>query len=276
MLGSPLPRPFSISPSLPRNSVLSRLPAFVWDFGVVLAVMGLYFLARGQAPSRIDAAVGLSLRLVNAERSLHIFREPALQQASIHLHWARELANVTYAYLHFPVMAVVGVWLWWRGRDRFIFMRNVMFVSMAIGIVFYYLLPAAPPRLLALNGHDLGFADTVFGGATAVKYAQPSLILNEYAAIPSYHFGWILMSAAAVWANTSNRVLRGLSAGMVVLMTWAIVASANHFFIDMVLGGIVIGISWSIARRLARSEEPVELVFAPVPVTTDPGNRHAA
>jgi hypothetical protein len=264
-------------PARTRASVQERLPVFLWDAVFVLAMMGLYFLARGQAPSRIDAAVALSLHLVRVEQALGIFQEPAIQDASLRFYWMKELANFTYAYLHFPVMAVVAVWLWWRGRERFLFLRNVMFISMGIGVAFYYLMPAAPPRLLAASGYDFGFSDTVFGGATAVRYAQPSLILNEYAAIPSYHFGWILMSAAAVWANTHNRVLRGLSAALVVLMTWAIVASANHFFIDMALGGLVIGISWSLARRWRGGERASELVLAPVSIPTEHrDNRYVA
>lgn len=251
------------------TSVAGRLPAFVWDIAVVLAVTGVYFLARGLAPARISSAVDLSLRLIHMERALGLFREPAIQEMSIRFHWTKELANFTYAYLHFPVMAAVGVWLWWRGRERFLFMRNVMFVSMVIGVMFYYLFPAAPPRLLAMNGYDFGFADTVFGGETSVKYAQPSLILNEYAAIPSFHFGWILMSAAAIWTNTHSRLLRGLAVALVILMTWAIVASANHFFIDMALGGIVIGISWIIVRWWMNIAPPADLTLAPAPVRGD-------
>jgi hypothetical protein len=79
---------------------------------------------------------------------------------------------------------------------------------------------------------------------------QPSLILNEYAAIPSFHFGWIALASAAVWINTSSRTLRVLAVLLTVLMTWAIVASANHFFFDMALGGIVILGSWQVAKRL--------------------------
>ncbi|MGK2964467.1 MAG: phosphatase PAP2 family protein [Tepidiformaceae bacterium] len=127
-----------------------------------------------------------------------------------------------------------------------------MFISMAIGVVFYYAFPAAPPRLMALHGYDLGFVDTVFGGDTAVNYAQPSLILNEYATIPSFHFGWIALASAAIWINTTSCTLRGAAVLLTVVMTWAIVASANHLFIDMVLGGLVIVISWHAARRFAR------------------------
>jgi hypothetical protein len=130
-------------------------------------------------------------------------------------------------------------------------MRNVMFISMLIGLVFYYAVPAAPPRLMAAHGYELGFIDTVFGGDTAVNYAQPSLILNEYAAIPSFHFGWIAMASAAIWVNTESRTLRTLAVLLTVVMTWAIVASANHLFVDMALGGAVVAIAWWGANRMA-------------------------
>ena len=238
-----------------RRTLPAQLARFLRDAALVLGVIGVYFLARGVAPARVEHAVTLTTGLVRLERALGLFVEPQIQDISIREHWVQETANFTYAYLHFPVLAVVGVWLWWRGRERFVFMRNVMFVSMAIGVVLYYLLPAAPPRLMALHGHDLGFTDTVFGGNTAVSYAQPSLIRNDYAAIPSFHFGWIALAAAAIWVNTRSRLLRAAAALLTVLMTWAIVASANHLFIDMALGGVVIAVSWGVALRLAPGAE---------------------
>src|SRR5581483_2467832 len=260
-----------------------RFALFGGDFAVIIVVMALYFLARGQAPTRVDESVGLTLRLIGLEKLLHVFVEPSLQHVSIEHHWMQETANYVYAYLHFPVMAAVGVWLWWRGRERFLFMRNVLFVSMGIGVAFYYLLPAAPPRLMALSGHDFGFVDTVFGGNTSVNYAHPSLIRNDYAAIPSFHFGWIALSAAAVWINTRNLVARGLAVTLVVVMAWAIVASANHLFIDMALGGLVVLASWRIARLLTgRSSVLVDAPLVPEPayavaqVTTSSGGRRVA
>ena len=241
-----------------------RWVAFLRDYAFVLVVVGIYFLARGVAPERIDSAVSLTTRLIAIEQSLDVFAEPRIQELSIRSHAVQEVANFIYAYLHFPVLAVVGVWLWWRGRERFLFMRNVMFVSMLIGVIFYYALPAAPPRLMALHGYDLGFTDTVFGGNTAVSYAQPSLIRNDYAAIPSFHFGWIALAAAAIWVNTRSRALRALAVLLSVAMTWAIVASANHLFIDMVLGGAVIAVSWAVASWLRRRTDEERTPPAPV------------
>ena len=207
-------------------------------------------LEEGQAGGDIQLALRVSDILIDIEKATFLFWEPTIQQVSLQAHWIQEFANGVYAYMHFPVLISVGLWLWFKRRNEFIFMRNVMFISMAFGLLFYYLLPAAPPRLLAANGYDLGFVDTVFGGNTSVSYAQPTYILNEYAAIPSFHFGWIALASAALWTNTRNWIVRAAAVLLSVVMSWAIVASANHFFIDMALGGLVILVSWYIARRM--------------------------
>ena len=231
---------------------LSWAPSFARDFAVAVAVILVYFLLRGQAPVNEALAFKVTGYLIDLEQSTETFWEPQIQAVSIKLHAIQEIANFVYAYMHFPVLGAVSAWLWFRGRQRFVFMRNVMFISMVFGLLFYYFLPAAPPRLLALHGYDLGFVDTVFGGNTSVSYAQPSLILNEYAAIPSFHFGWIALASAAIWVNTESRWLRALAVILSVVMSWAIVASANHFFIDMAMGAAVVAFSWYLARRLER------------------------
>jgi hypothetical protein len=248
--GASLSRPYSYPGTFALRGRLAPLAAFGRDFVVVVAVIGVYFLLRGQAPGRDGFAVSLTIHLVDFEKALHVFWEPTIQEWSIRYHPVQEFANGIYAYGHFPVLALVGAWLWFRGRERFTLMRNAMFISMVIGLAFYYILPAAPPRLMALHGYNLGFVDTVFGGNTSVQYAQPSLILNEYAAIPSFHFGWIALASAAIWVNTESRWLRVLAVAMSVVMAWAIVASANHLFFDMALGGVVVAVSWYFARRI--------------------------
>ena len=246
-------RQFQLPASFASGRPFTRLawaPRFARDFALVVSVILFYFLLRGQAGWDTNLAVRVTGYLIDFEKAMRIFWEPQVQQVSIHFHLVQEVANFVYAYAHFPVLIVVGAWLWFRGRHKFLFMRNVMFISMVIGLAFYFLLPAAPPRLMALNGYDLGFVDTVFGGNTAVSYAQPSIILNEYAAIPSFHFGWIAMASASIWVNTANRALRAIAVLMSLVMGWAIVASANHFFVDMALGVAVVAVSWVLAQRL--------------------------
>lgn len=244
---------------------VANVRLFAIDFAVVLGVIGIYFLLRGAAPTRIEASVETTNALIAFERATGTFWEPHVQDWSLQSGLLKEFANFVYAYMHFPVLAVVGAWTWTRGRERFTFVRNVMFISMAIGLVFYYAFPAAPPRLMALHGYDLGFTDTVFGGDTSVQYAQPSLILNEYAAIPSFHFGWIALASATIWVNTRSVTWRVLAVALTVVMTWAIVASANHLFIDMALGGLVVGVAWKSARLLEMRQRRPRIVLSPSP-----------
>jgi predicted PurR-regulated permease PerM len=56
--------------------------------------------------------------------------------------------------------------------------------------------------------------------------------------------------------NTRSVTLRSLAITLTIVMTWAIVASANHLFIDMALGGLVIAASWWIARRIESRRHP--------------------
>jgi len=108
---------------------------------------------------------------------------------------------------------------------------------------------------MAAHGYHYGFVDTIFGGHTAVDYAQPSLIRNDFAAIPSFHFGWIAVCTAAIWANTRNPW--GWLAGFLIsaFMGWAIIATANHLIIDMVVGLIVLVGSWYVALLIQRRSE---------------------
>lgn len=237
---------------LPRLRVTPKfrwLRALAIDFGLVTAVMAGYFVLRGMAPNRPDFALDVSRQLIAFERAIGVFWEPEVQSASIRYEWLKEAANFIYAYGHFPVLVAVAGWLWVRGRPSFLDLRNTIVVSMAIGLVMYYLLPAAPPRLLEAHGIDLGFVDTIFGGGTAVEYAQPDIILNEYAAIPSFHFGWIALASAAIWVNTKSLPARTLALALTVIMSWAIVATGNHFFVDMVIGGAVVLAAWALAIR---------------------------
>ncbi len=209
-----------------------------------------YFTVRGLRPEAIESSVQRSLHIIEFEQRLGIFWEITWQQAFISNSLALSSANFIYAWLHFPVMAVIGVWLLVRDIERFRFIRNVLVISALIGIVSYYLLPTAPPRLMELHGYDFGFVDTVHGAASDVNYPQPGPFVNDYAAVPSFHFAWIALSSAAIWITTTNRWVRAGAIAMSAIMWWAVVVTGNHFFLDMVMGGIVVAISWMLVSAL--------------------------
>lgn len=238
-----------------RGELPARQPAathsvrqFARDWVVLVAAVLVYFLLRAQAPVNIPDAVDATVHLIKFEKAVGLFWERDLQDVTLRWDWLKQLANYTYSYLHFPALIGMGLILWFRNRRQFVLMRNTMYVSMVIGLVFYYTIPAAPPRLMAHYGHDYGFIDTVFGKGSSVPYPQPTFYENDYAAIPSFHFGWIALASMGLWVSGRNFWIRALAVFITVIMTWASAATANHLFIDMIIGGIVVFISWLIAR----------------------------
>jgi hypothetical protein len=245
----------AVKPLTPWQAIDERSSRrFAADFIPIVIVVVLYFLARGLAPDRPAFAVRVAWRLVQFEEVIGIFQEERLQDAFGEQRWVRETANVIYAYAHFPALVGMALALWLRERRRFFLVRNAMYVSMAIGLVCYYALPTAPPRLLAAYGHDVGFIDTVHGGDTFVRYDQPWFFVNDFAAMPSYHFGWMLLTSMALWPLSPRLAARTTLIAAPVIMVWASAVTANHFFVDMVAGGAAVGLSWWLAERLTAGQ----------------------
>ncbi|HCV00645.1 MAG TPA: hypothetical protein DGL25_05535 [Dehalococcoidia bacterium] len=224
--------------------------AFLEMVGTIFA-LGIYFFARGGRPDDIESSVGRGLQIIDLEKRLGIFAELHWQEVFLQYDILMTIANQVYAWGHYPVLALIGTWLAIKDPSRFRFLRNVMLLSGAIGIASYWLLPTAPPRLIHLSGIDFGFVDTVHGSAEVV-YLQPGPFINNFAALPSFHFGWIALASAGIWVNTKSPWLRALAVAMSLLMWWAIVVTGNHFFLDMLAGAFVVTVCWIAVAYLDR------------------------
>ena len=218
--------------------------------GTVAALL-IYFLIRGVRPDDLDGSLDRGLQIIQFERQLGIFAEVHWQEAFLQYSLLMDIANQVYAWGHYPVLAAIGIWLAIKDPPRFRFVRNVLLLSAVIGIVTYWIAPTAPPRLIHLSGTDFGFVDTVHGSADVV-YMQPGPFVNDYAALPSFHFGWIALASAAIWVNTRNLLLRLIAVAMSAVMWWAIVVTGNHFFFDMILGGLVVAVCWMVLAYMDR------------------------
>jgi hypothetical protein len=202
----------------------------------------------------VHASVNRSLHLIQFEKQLGIFEEVRLQEVFLQYDWLMTIANLVYAWGHYPVLLAIALWLVIKDPVRFRFVRNVMLVSAAIGVLAYWLWPAAPPRLMEIHGYDFGFTDTVHGATSNVHYFQPGPFVNDYAALPSFHFGWIALASAAIWVNTERRSVRAGAVAMSIVMWWAITVTGNHYFFDMIFGGVVVTFSWILVRSLTQAE----------------------
>lgn len=223
------------------------------------AILVVYFLLRGIRPDQTDDSVARSLHLIRFEQRVGVFQEVTWQNAFIGHGWLMNVANWVYAWGHYPVLLAIALWLVVKDPLRFRFVRNVMFLSAFLGIVTYWLLPAAPPRLMAAHGYDFGFIDTVHGAASDVNYFQPGPFVNDYAALPSFHFGWIFLATLAIWSNTSRASVRAGAVAMSVVMFWAITVTGNHYFFDMAFGAAIVLVSWVAVDALSNTTLPQSL-----------------
>lgn len=245
-------------PSPPRRSrPRPRARGFPgwWALLVQVLLVGAaalcYFAVRGLTRSSLLPAQENARDLLAVERAVGLDHEVTIQEAVIGHDWLVNLANWVYMYGHWPVIAITLGWLFVRAPGRYCLLRNAMFVSGAIGLVVFALMPVAPPRLGVLD-----VVDTVTQRTEAYRTLQPPGLINRYAALPSLHLGWNLLVGVILWRTTRNAVVRTFAVAMPVAMAFAVVATANHYLIDVAAGAAVALAGLVIARRLPTAATP--------------------
>jgi membrane-associated phospholipid phosphatase len=95
--------------------------------------------------------------------------------------------------------------------------------------------PTAPPRFLP----EWGFSDSVanFVGENAEQSAN--VLYNPFAAVPSMHVAFALMIAVPAIFLVKRRVAKVLWGIYPFLVTFVVMVTANHFWLDAALGALV-------------------------------------
>jgi len=161
--------------------------------------------------------------------------------------------------------------------------RRTMATCNLIAFIVFTLWPCMPPRLLSdpdvpgdvgREARSFGFVDTVHGAEGESSVWTQNKFCNQYAAMPSLHFGYSLLVGLTIIflplapqhqrSRTLNvrtpfagKTLRlrlpsarrlaclvvGVAYPAIILV--AIVATANHFILDAVAGAMVCGLAWT-------------------------------
>ncbi len=129
---------------------------------------------------------------------------------------------------------MVAAWLVVKRPAAFTLTRNAFLISGAIGVCIFALYPVAPPRLA-----DVGVIDTVTLYSHSYRVLQPPAFVNQYAAVPSLHFGWDLLIGIVLVREARWLPVRAFGAVVPFLMAAAIVVTANHYIFDALAGGAV-------------------------------------
>ena len=69
---------------------------------------------------------------------------------------------------------------------------------------------------------------------------MPPSLINEYAAMPSFHAGWNLLLGIELFRVSRQLLVRGVRRRDAGAMAFSVVATANHFVLDVVAGAAVV------------------------------------
>jgi hypothetical protein len=231
-----------------------------------------YFGVRAVTEGRIDRALANAASLLHVEDALGIAWEGSVQSVVAGSRLLEDLANWIYIFGHWPVIIGAGILLFRYRREHYYTLRNVCLLTGALGLAIFALFPVAPPRLT-----DLPLMDTVTRGAAAYRQLLPPRLVNQYAAMPSFHAGWNLAVGIVIFQATRHALLRAFAVVMPAAMAFSVVATANHFVIDVVVGVTLVLLAFALERstvRRKRSAGPVPAYrHAPRPHVAGPNRR---
>ncbi len=242
--------------ALPRASnraLPAARPRWWLDALVVVWLAWVYDIVTNLAPLRQHAAIGHAEGVLRLERALHLDPELALNRWLVSHPTLGTILSYYYDNAHFVVTFGLLAWLWWRRADLYRPLRNSLVLINVLGLVVFWLYPVAPPRMLP------GFTDVVASSHTFGSWHTGSLAsaANQFAAMPSLHIAWAAWCALALWRLTERgepggrrRWVRALALLYPCVTAVAVLATGNHFLLDILAGLATTALAVVLARAL--------------------------
>ncbi|MFF6832547.1 MULTISPECIES: phosphatase PAP2 family protein [unclassified Streptomyces] len=228
-------------------------PPLLRELLLVTALFLVYKFGRLFANGHEARAFRNADRVWDAERALHLPGEGAVQQLLMHGEPLVRAANTYYATVHFPATVAFLVWLYLRRPAHYLWSRRVLALLTAAALALHLLMPLAPPRMLA----SAGLVDTarVYGPSVYGAVPEADSMANQFAAMPSLHFGWALMVAIGLIAATRSR-WRALWLLHPLLTLLVVVGTANHYWFDALAAAALLGLALLAVRAPGHRTAP--------------------
>ncbi|MGA7671457.1 MAG: phosphatase PAP2 family protein [Nitrolancea sp.] len=231
------------------SNVVDRARDGIAECGLMVALFLMYYVTRGVAAGKEAVAFGHAREVMHVEQRLGLFREIALQTTFLTEPTFVRMLNFVYAYTHLAVLIVFAIWVFALHADQYQEIRNTFLVILGTGLAIYILFPLAPPRFFPYTG----FVDTLqlYSG---INYDQQSIAMlyNPFAAMPSLHVGFALFSGIGVIKVGRRKIHWVLGIGYPLLMATAVVGTANHYILDVIVGSFITIVAYLIVPRITR------------------------
>jgi|SRR5918995_287003 membrane-associated phospholipid phosphatase len=226
---------------LPRGYADLGLQFLIW-FGF----LGAYQVARGVADRDPARAFANGWAVIDLEQRLTGLGELTLQGWTQSSELLETLVSWTYWNSEFTVMGLALLWVYLRRNAAFTRFRNTILLVNVIGLIGYVLLPTAPPRFFT----TIGFDDTLaqFGGLNHGS-GLIELASNPYAAMPSLHAADALIVGIILASVVRRPVFKALWLLWPVWVWFAVMATGNHFWLDVLAGIVLAAITMAIVYR---------------------------
>lgn len=213
----------------------------------LLVLGGLYLtyeLVRGTNNAGAAKAFGNGIRLLNLETLVHLDPEHALNTVFEATPALAVPAVFFYATAHYVVTLAVLIWLWRAHPRHYRRLRTVLVVATLIGLVGFWVMPTAPPRMLG------GFVDTMaqwsqigwWGGAASAPDGLQHLT-DQYGAMPSLHVGWALWCGWAIARHARHRATKVIGVLYPITTAVVVIGTANHYLADAIAGAFVMSLA---------------------------------
>ncbi len=195
----------------------------------VLAYLA-YWTARWVFAGDADAARANAAAIWEFEKATGTAIELSVQRAfdSDVASWF--LSNL-YLAAQMAVLPVALVCLYRRSKPVYRKVRTTIIATWMLSVPIVAAFPVAPPRLT-----ELGFTDTVSDQAAVSLTGSSTAFYNAFAAVPSLHVGFAFVIGIAGVAVARSRWAKLLAASWGPLVTLTVVATANHYVVDVVAG----------------------------------------
>ena len=233
----------AIGRSLPRGWA-----HLVLQFGIWFGFYAVYQVARGAADRSVSQAFENGQSVIDLQRALHGMVELPLQSLVESSQVLVEATSYTYWLSQFAVVGLTLLYVYFKAHERFFRFRNTLILANLIGLIGYISFPTAPPRMFP----EAGFSDTLAQYAAInhqsgiVQFAS-----NPYAAMPSLHSADALVVGIVMAFVVRHRWAK------LLWLTWpawawvwvTVMATGNHFWLDIVAGVAVAGVAAAVIYR---------------------------
>ena len=227
-----------------RRRWMERVAPFTIELAIVLVLYALWRVVGTVSVLKVNHAIAAAQHIWDVERALHLPSEHGLQHLFLKNSTLIQACNVFYATVHIPSMGIFLVWLWFRHRDLYPSVRNVVALT-TLWCLAIQLIPVAPPRLVPA----LHIADTPALVGQTVYPAFGKSGPAQLSAMPSVHVAWAAIIGVTIVVALRSR-WRWLALAHPTVTMIVVVVTGNHFWLDGVVGVLVAALAVGFERRV--------------------------